>query len=205
MDKSELNVSDEAVRNATGRTWDAWKDTLDTQGGRDRSHEEIVAIVRENGGVESGWWQQMVTNGYEKLIGRRTTGETQDTGFQIGVQKTVGVPHDRVWQTVTSPEGVAAWLGEDADVVWEEGRDYALPDGSTGEVRVVRPGSHLRITWHPQGWPRASTIQVRTIEKGPGKTTISFHQEHLPDEEAREARRAHFKEALKRLREFPTD
>ena len=71
-------------------------------------------------------------------------------------------------------------------------------DGATGEVRVFSPGSHLRVTWHPPGWPRASTIQLRVIPKG-NRTVVAFHQEHLPSAEARTERRAHYKTSLDKL------
>jgi uncharacterized protein YndB with AHSA1/START domain len=67
-----------------------------------------------------------------------------------------------------------------------------------GEVRVYTPYSHLRITWHPPGWPRASTLQLRVIPKG-DKTVIAFHQEHLPGEKEREERRTHYIAVLDEL------
>jgi uncharacterized protein YndB with AHSA1/START domain len=73
----------------------------------------------------------------------------------------------------------------------EKGATYTLPDGARGEMRVFEPNHHLRITWQPRGWPRPSTIQIRVIPSG-AKTTLAFHQEHLPDAKAREQRRAHF-------------
>ena len=68
-------------------------------------------------------------------------------------------------------------------------------------MRVYKPNSHLRLTWHPAGWPRPSTIQVRVIPSGE-KTVISFHQEHMPGPEAREIRRTFFKNALDALGEL---
>jgi hypothetical protein len=54
------------------------------------------------------------------------------------------------------------------------------------------------MTWQPYGWTRASTIQIRVLPKG-DSTMIAFHQEHLPDAEAREQRREHFKNVLDAL------
>jgi hypothetical protein len=65
-------------------------------------------------------------------------------------------------------------------------------------VRVYSHNSHLRITWQPQGWQRASTIQVRVIPKE-DRTVIAFHQEHLPGAKEREERRAHYTSALDEL------
>lgn len=132
------------------------------------------------------------------------TGKTRDVGYQIGVRRTMPLALDEAWALLTSPEGVRLWLGDAPGVEIEPGADYVLEDGSSGEIRVVSDRSHLRLTWQPGDWPRASTLQVRVIPKDE-RTTIAFHQEHLPGPDEREARRAHFARVLdaigERLRE----
>lgn len=81
----------------------------------------------------------------------------------------------------------------------EHGTEYALADGTTGEVRVVREGSHVRLTWRPPEWEAPSTLQVRAQESGSGRGTIGFHHEGLPDQESRAAMRAHWRGVLDRL------
>ncbi|HEU4558880.1 MAG TPA: SRPBCC domain-containing protein [Longimicrobium sp.] len=128
----------------------------------------------------------------------REVGKTRDAGWQVGARRTLPVSVADAWRLVTSPEGVRAWLGDGARVTFERGREYALADGAAGTVRVVQPESHVRLTWHPDGWPRPSTIQVRVIPAGE-RTTIAFHQEHMPNAAAREERRAHFAAVLDTL------
>jgi hypothetical protein len=65
-------------------------------------------------------------------------------------------------------------------------------------MRVVNPGSHLRLTWQPPGWAKPSTIQVRVMASGE-RTVLSFHEERLPGAEERDARRRHFEAALDAL------
>ena len=127
--------------------------------------------------------------------GGREVGRTRDAGWQVGARRTLPVSVADAWRLITSPDGVRAWLGDGARVTFERGHEYALADGSAGAVRVVEPESHVRLTWQPQGWPRPSTIQVRVIPAGE-RTTISFHQEQMPDAAARQERRAHFAAAL---------
>lgn len=128
-----------------------------------------------------------------------SVGQTRDTGFQIGVRRTLAVPLDDAWRWLTSPEGVRAWLGEAEGLSFAKGAAYRTADGSRGEVRVFEAGHHLRLTWQPPDWPRASTIQLRVIPSAGGNTTIAFHQEHLPGPDEREARRQHFAAALDAL------
>ena len=128
----------------------------------------------------------------------RETGKTKDAGYQVGIRRTLPVDVDEAWRLVTSPAGMRAWLGDGAEIELEPGSEYTLADGSGGIVRVVRPGSHLRLTWICDGWPRPSTIQVRVIPAARG-TTIALHQEHLPHAAARQQRRARFAAALDEL------
>ncbi len=134
-----------------------------------------------------------MTEVYNKPVGL-----TKDVGWQIGVRRTLDIPLTVAWQFLISTEGVNLWLGESAGVEWTKGAQYELVDGSTGEVRVFKPESHVRITWHPADWERASTIQVRVMPSG-DRTVIVFHQEHLPDATAREQRRQHFASALDKI------
>jgi uncharacterized protein YndB with AHSA1/START domain len=196
-------VSSEAVREATGRGWEEWQATLDAAGAAEWSHKEIVAYLeREHPEVASGWWRQSVTVGYEYARGSRVVGQTADTGFQVGVQKRVPLTVAEAWERITSrPE---LWLGEGASVAFDAGERYRVPSahgepGASGEVRVVRPGNRLRMTWQPEGWPSPATLQLTVTEAGSGKTSIGAHLEKLPDAEAREAMRARWRAALDRI------
>lgn len=192
-------ISDEAVQRATGRSWDEWFGWLDERGAGGMSHREIVALLAREGGIERGWWQQMVTVEYERARGLRVEGETADAGFEIGVSKTVPLPVDEVWRRLTGEEGVRAWLGETTSSIgFEAGESYRLADGTTGEVRVVVEGDRVRLTRRPEGWARAATVQIRLTPKGE-KTVVTFHEEHLPSAEEREARRGHYRGAVERV------
>lgn len=198
MSKEREGISDDAVRAATGRTPGEWEALLDAPGAADFSHKQVVALLQDLG-VESGWWRQMLAVDYERRKGKRVLGQTAATGFEVGVRRTLPIPPDEAWQLLTSPEGVRAWLGGAPPLKWEKGETYTLQDGSSGEVRVFNPGRHMRITWQPAGWPRASTLQVRAMPSGEGKTVISFHQEHLPGAAERDERRQFFAAALDAL------
>lgn len=125
----------------------------------------------------------------------RPVGKTKDAGWQVGARRTFDVSADRAWEFLTSEQGLALWLGMGAGVELREGSEYKLADGTEGEVRVLKPGSHVRLTWRPPGWKRRSTIQVRVIPKGE-RCVIAFHQEQLPDGQARETRRAYYLQVL---------
>ncbi|HWB71548.1 MAG TPA: SRPBCC domain-containing protein [Egibacteraceae bacterium] len=196
-------VSSESVRGATGRGWEEWLEALDAAGAADWDHKEIVAYLeREQPEVSSGWWRQSITVGYEQARGKRAVGQTAGAGFQVGVQRSVTATATEVWAVITSrPE---LWLGEGASVDFDRGGGYEVPPGdgapgASGEVRVVKPGDRLRMTWQPEDWPRPATLQLTLSRSGPGKTAINVHLEKLPDAGARAAMRTRWREALERI------
>ena len=129
---------------------------------------------------------------------KRPVGLTKDVGFQIGVRRTLPIQAEDAWRLLTSSKGVNIWLGVTSKLDFTKGAKYRLDNGAVGEVRVYGPNSHLRITWQPPDWPRASTIQIRVIPKG-DRTVIAFHQEHLPGEKERAERRAYYISVLDEL------
>lgn len=191
-------VSDEALIKATGRSWDAWEALLDSCDAADLSPGQVADMLAQGFAVEKNWWRQVVARGYVQRKGTRAVGQTASTGFQIGVRRTLPLALEDAWRLVTSPEGMRAWLGDARDLAWEKGAVYTAADGASGEVRVVKPDSHVRITRRAPGWERPSTIQVRVLPAAAG-TTLSFHEEHLPSGEAREERRGHYEAVLDQL------
>jgi uncharacterized protein YndB with AHSA1/START domain len=169
--------------------------TLDAAGAEDWGHKEIVAYLkREHGDVTTAWWRQSLTVGYEQARGKRALGETAEAGFEVGVRRTVDASADDVWELITSrPE---LWLGE--GVAFRKGERYSVEDAS-GEIRVVKPGDRLRLTWQPEGWATPATMQLTLSRAQSGKTTITAHLEKLPDADARDALREHLREALDRV------
>lgn len=121
----------------------------------------------------------------------RTVGQTKDVGFQIGVSQTLAHAPARVWQFLTSPAGIALWLGEGARLRPEKGATYETADGTTGEVRGFRDQDRVRLTWRPEGWDHDTTVQVAITGSG-DKTCLRFHQERLADADERSRQRDHW-------------
>jgi hypothetical protein len=108
-------TSDEAVQEATGRTWKQWRAELDAMGASDLSHKEIARRLQEDPKV-SGWWAQTITVEFERAIGRREVGQSCTGSFQTQASKTVLGGMDEVlarWQALV--EGRAEFDGVPID------------------------------------------------------------------------------------------
>lgn len=189
------NVSAEAVKKATGRSWDEWVELLDREGTRALSHKELAKMLE--GYSLNGWWSQMIAVGYEQAHGKRVKGQTAK-GFQAGVRKTFPLNVQQAWELITSPKGVECWLGVRGGLDFKKGEPYRTVEDVTGNIRVVRKQSHLRLTWQPPEWENHSSLQIRIIPGGK-KSAISFHHEGLPGEKERERMRKYWKGILEQL------
>ena len=194
-------VSDEAVRNATGKEWDTWFARLDEAGAETMRHKEIAALLLtpDHLGPEERWWAQTITVAYEHARGRRVLGQTAGAGFEIGVQKTLPAEAERLWQLLVSAEGMRIWLGDVAEAFpLQPGLAYETRDGTTGEVRSVQPGEKLRLTWKPADWAAPSTVQIYLQAKGE-RTAVRFHQEKLESAEQRALMKNRWRAVLEAL------
>ena len=192
-------VTDSAVKEATGRDWKAWMRALDAAGAGELNHKQLVAhLARE---VESMWWRQSIAVAYEQARGKRIVGETATTGFQVGVVRTLPLSAQAMWEQVeTQPE---RWLGPGATLTLQPGAGYEVPKrrgtpGVRGEVRVVKPGQRIRMTWQPDGWKKPATLQLTLVPKARG-VSFHVHMEKLPDAKAREAMREHWSKVVEGL------
>jgi len=89
------NISDDKVKEATGRAWQQWISYLDAHGAADLDHKGIVQLVCDD--IHKNWWGQMVTVGYEQAKGCRVKNQNA-TGFQINASKTVDATLPKVYQ-----------------------------------------------------------------------------------------------------------
>jgi uncharacterized protein YndB with AHSA1/START domain len=124
---------------------------------------------------------------------------TRDAGWQIGVSKTVDHPVEDVWSFITSPEGIAIWLGGGVTVLPEPGEGYETTDGVRGETRSLRDLDRLRLTWQPTGWRHETTLQLTVSPAGAGRARLGVHQERLANAEERGQQRTHWRGVINAL------
>lgn len=133
--------------------------------------------------------------------GRKPVGQTASVGFQIGVRRTFPITREDAWHFLTSQEGLRLWLGDIETLELVAGHKYQSKDGTSGELRVVKPFEQLRMTWKKKEWEKPSTLQIRILPGSADKTTISFHQEKLEALNIREEMKSRWEAVLSNVME----
>lgn len=153
---SEPDLSDDTIKQATGRGWDEWRDLLDAWPGRSDGHTAIAGHVHDEYGVD-GWWSQAVTVGYERIAGLRLPYQQPDGTFSAGKSRTVSA----------DPELLRTMLIDD------EGRSDLFPGFET-ELRSRPTSKVLRVAIGP------GTAQFAIDPQPGGRVKVAIQHEHLP-------------------------
>jgi uncharacterized protein YndB with AHSA1/START domain len=171
-----LTVSEEVIRDRTGRGWEQWFDLLDEWGAAERPHREVARWLADEQGID-GWSSQAVTVSYERARMGRAVGERRD-GFAITVQQTVAVPVERLYETFVDESLRRRWL----------------PDGELRE-RTATKARSARFDWG-DGETR---VTVAFEAKGQAKSTVALEHARLPDAAEAERMKAFWRERLSAL------
>ena len=171
-------TSDEAVRGATGRSYDDWFRVLDEADMASQGHGKIATELTEGHGVDS-WWAQTITVAYERARGLRPPHGGRDGLFSVSASKTLDVPVERVFEAFTDDALRRRWL----------------PDGELRE-RTSRPAKSARFDW-ADGVTR---VNVDFDRKGDGRSRVAVAHERLADAEAAEQMKHYWRERLNALK-----
>lgn len=153
---SQPEMSEEAIREATGRGWDAWCDVIESWPQHDRGHTAIASYLRDAHNVD-GWWAQTVTVGYERITGLRLPHQMADGTFTAGKSGTVPVVSSQLRAMLLSQEDRAdLFPGEDT------------------ELRSKPTSKSIRLQIGP------GIAQIGLDPAGADRTKVSIAHEKLP-------------------------
>ncbi|MEM8925898.1 MAG: SRPBCC domain-containing protein [Actinomycetota bacterium] len=80
----------------------------------------------------------------------------------------------------------------------DKGRPYETDDGTSGEIRSLRPFDRVRLTWQPVDRADHATVQVAVVPSKAG-CSLRFHTERLYDGDERERMRTHWRQVVDRI------
>lgn len=198
MAEGKRPVSGEALVKATGKSWQRWFKIIDSATGLDKTNHTAIARWLYENHLKKGWWVQSITVGYEYEKGLRKLGGTKTAGFEIGVQKTIYQPADKLWGFLLSSVGLKIWLGDIKKLELTPKAKYQTKDGVSGQIRSVYPEERLRLTYQPQEFKKPSTLQIYLFcpRNTPNKTSVRFHQEKLASSRQRTQMKQHWQQVL---------
>ena len=172
-------ASDDKLREATGRSWEAWLTLLDRWGARDRKHPDTVTYLKAEHGVP-GWWAQTITVGYQRARGIRLKHQ-QAHGFTVYASKTLAVPLEVLFEALVDDDRRQHWL-----------------TGGSMSLRTSQPEKVARFDWGDG----ATRVMVTFEAKGPSKATAHVTHERLPEPDVAESAKAAWKQRLAALKAF---
>jgi Domain of unknown function (DUF4287) len=172
-------MSDNAVKERTGKTWEQWFRILDKAGAKKLRHQEICAYLSETHKV-GAWWTQMIAVPYEHERGLRQKFQKCDGEFAASGSRTINVPIARLYDS---------WIDEKLRRRW-------LPDAEM-EITTATSKKSLRAKWNGG----TSRLSVNFYAKGPGKSQAAVDHMKLGSSQECAKMKAYWFEALNRLQE----
>jgi hypothetical protein len=178
--EAPLVISDDAIRERTGRGWEQWFDLLDEWGAPERTHRETARWVAEQQDAHPlAWNVQAVVSSYERTRGLRAPGEHAD-GFAITASKTVSVPVEQLFDAFVDTSLRSRWL----------------PDGELTERVASKPRS-ARFDWGDG----TSRVHVTFAAKGGDRSTAALQHVRLADAGEADRMKAYWRERVAALKE----
>jgi hypothetical protein len=108
VERIERNMGSEAMRAATGRGHEEWRDLLEAAGAKEWSHRAIADWLVAEHGVEP-WWSQGITVDFEQARKGRLPGQQADGTFAVSTTRTV--PGERLEALATVRTAIEARHG----------------------------------------------------------------------------------------------
>jgi hypothetical protein len=169
-------MSDAAITEKTGCTWEKWVKSLDYHGAENMSHRDIAQLVSKTYKVPS-WWTQTVTVGYERIKGLRARGQRRDGSYEATKSRTFNVPVDALFDAWNDTRKRNEWL-----------------TGATVKVRSATKPKYLRLDWNGN-----SIIAVGFLSKGSTKSSVAIQHSKLPDRATADSLRKYWSDQLENL------
>ena len=154
------NMSDDAIKNGTGKTWPEWFKALDARGCKAMNHKQIVAVVNEEFGI-GPWWGQTVTVGYERGRGLREVNQKAD-GYSFSISRTMPASAAKIFDAWTKATHRKRWMRDDLF-----------------EITKSTRAKSIRIRW-----PDNTRVDVMLYPKGAGKAQCVVQHNKIPSASA---------------------
>lgn len=169
-------MTNNAVYNRTGRTWQEWFAILDASGAINMKHKDIAQYLYQKHRV-SAWWSQKITVTYEQVRGLRDKHQKSD-GYAISVSKVVPGPVGVLYNFWSDEKKRKRWLTE--------------KQKASLTIRKSTLNKSMRITWGDG----KTHVEANFYDKGGFKSQITVQHSKLSNSAMAESMKAYWKKAL---------
>jgi hypothetical protein len=187
MNTKYAGKTDEAVKKATGKTWDEWFKILDDGKVSKLPHREIVLWLHDKGLIKrgkgwpkdksfnAGWWAQSIVVGYEEKIGRRVFGAKTAGNYTVTVGKSLDGSVDdafKKWENLVKGKKDFNKIGFEGEPRTSSTKDwrYWKVDMEDGSKLMVGIGPSAKLRTSPKG-DKQSAFSV-TVDKLKGEKEV---------------------------------
>ena len=180
------DLSDAAIRSATGKGWDEWFAVLDAFGGPPKGRRELGQHLYVDHKVDQ-WWIASINERYEAARGV-VARDGRPQGYMICATKTVNAPVEKAYEAWTSAAAMQKWFSTQVEWDFREGGRYSSADGDAGTINKIRLNKNLRFTWEQPRHTPGTVVEVTYQPKGEKCVVMVAHDRIQTREEAEELR-----------------
>jgi hypothetical protein len=150
-------ISDDIVKQATGKRWEEWYAILDEVRATKLPHTEIARYLYIHHLENNGWWCQMIANRYEEIKGIKKKRQNQEV-FQVSVSIIIAVPITYVYE---------AWIVESIRKKWLRELGF--------EITNIIPNTLISMDWND----KKTSVDVYFNEQGPKESQVIVEHRKL--------------------------
>ncbi|MBN9504237.1 MAG: hypothetical protein BGO01_01885 [Armatimonadetes bacterium 55-13] len=192
----DFPVTNDAAKEATGKTLDQWFAELDAAEGLKIGRRECNQYLVK-AGVEP-WWCTTISVEYEAHH-KKTEKDGKLKGYFICSTKTIAAPVERIYAAWTTSADLDQWLGAGSKINLTEGGTYENADGNKAEFKRIRQNKDLRFTWKAGD---DSLVDMSVQDKGNGKTYLLVNHDRIQTRAEADGLRAAWANAIDQLKKL---
>ncbi|MCB8932095.1 MAG: SRPBCC domain-containing protein [Fimbriimonadaceae bacterium] len=197
--KPDFPIDNATSKKETGKTLDEWFAEFDAMDGLKKGRRALSVYLNE-AGVDP-WWCNTISVEYEAARDVRKKDGLLE-GYFICATKTIGAPLADTYRKFTSPEGLAAWMGEGTRAEIKDGGSLTGPDGEKATLTRVRENKDLRLSFEHPDFTAPSVIDVQFHDKAGKKTMVYILHQRLQTKAEADGVREAWGEACDRLKKL---
>ena len=166
--ESDFPVTDEACKQATGKTLDEWAEAIKANPDIADKRRDALFWISETTTrtTEGAWWATTIWVEYEKRISR-VQKDGRPEGYNICSTKTIAAPIEKVQKAL---------------------------EGELSNITRVRDGKDIRAIWQTEG-KGETDIEVQFATTG-NKIGITVNHKRIPERDEADGARAYWSERL---------